>query len=580
MEHPSNREIAQALEELSLHSRFLGAHHPARAYRNAAASIVRVPVSVGALAMAGTATELRGIGASIQSRIVELCETGTIRRLEQLRQEAPPVRLLLTRLPGVGPKTAAAIWETLRPRTADDLMEMVDDGRLAAVRGVGPVTVDAVRLALHQLEEAPEELGEPLLRSHARRTVRDIETVLRTSIDGVLRVHDAGELARGCELVDVVDVVVVARDAEAAAAGVRDVLDHRGWRGVDEVATAGDRATTFGLDALSGAGLRIHVTDEAHAAVTCLSAIGPAEHAATVLELAGDAAQPSPASAAALYERAGLAWIAPELRDRPEAIDDARDAFARGERLPHLVRVEDLRGELHCHSTWSDGRADIATMARAAIERGLGHLAVTDHSWSLRIVNGLGPGDLAAQWREIEVVRAQLPEDFTLLQGIELEILPDGSLDFDADTLGRLDWVVASIHSRQRQDRDEITARMEQAMRSPFVDCIGHPTSRLLLRRAKTQLDTERLIELAAATGTCLEINSSADRLDLDSPTARRAAEAGVLLCINSDAHGADTLGIVEHGVAVARRAGLGPEQVINTRSWEEMRALQKRWRA
>lgn len=219
-------------------------------------------------------------------------------------------------------------------------------------------------------------------------------------------------------------------------------------------------------------------------------------------------------------------------------------------------------------------------MAEAAISRGYGHIVITDHSWSLRITNGLSSGDLAAQWRELEGVREGLSPPFYLLQGTEMEILPNGSLDYPVDVLRRLDWVVASIHSRQRQEPEEITRRMERALRTPYVDCIGHPTSRLLLRRPKTGLDTDRLIELAAETGTCLEVNASPDRLDLDAATAERAAQAGVLLCIDSDAHGPNTLGLVEHGVAIARHAGLRPEDVANTRPWPELRDLQKRWRA
>ncbi|MCW2949985.1 MAG: PHP-like protein, partial [Thermoleophilia bacterium] len=217
--------------------------------------------------------------------------------------------------------------------------------------------------------------------------------------------------------------------------------------------------------------------------------------------------------------------------------------------------------------------------AAGAIERGYGHTVITDHSHSLFITNGLNEAALAAQWREMEAVRATLPGGFELLQGTEMEILPDGSLDFSDAVLRRLDWVVASIHTKQRQSADEINARIEIAMRNPYVDCIGHPTCRLLLRRPKTALDSDRLIALAAETGTFLEINASPDRLDLDAETAERAAAAGVLLCIDSDAHGPNTFGLVEHGVAIARRAGLTAEQVLNTREWSAIRDMQKRWR-
>ncbi|MCW2956702.1 MAG: polymerase family protein, partial [Thermoleophilia bacterium] len=205
MEHPSNQQIADVLDQLAEHSQFVGARYPARAYWRAASTIAQLPVSVGALAMVGRATELRGVGRSIQSRIVELCETGTVAELERLREEAPAVRLLLGRLPGVGPKTARTIWETLRPASVEEFEEMVDDGRLGEVRGVGPATVDAVRAGLHDLDEEPERLAVQLLRSQARRATADVARVLEASVPGVLRVHEAGQLARGFELVDVLD---------------------------------------------------------------------------------------------------------------------------------------------------------------------------------------------------------------------------------------------------------------------------------------------------------------------------------------------------------------------------------------
>ncbi len=583
MEHPSNSQVALALDEMAAQLEFIGRRYPARAYRTAASSIRRMPMSVGALAMAGRAQDLRGIGRSIESRIVELCETGRISDLEKLRQQTPVALLVLRRMKGVSRPVADAIWNDLRLRTMEELEEALVDGRLREVRGVGPATEDRIRDALIQLETQPEEIAEPLLRSHAQRAARDLVMLLRSAVPNLERVHVTGELARGAELVEVLDVVVVARDSVAATRAVRDHLDDRGWHTVREDAPVADECLTFGLQAATGAGVRIHVTDREHEAHSVLFATGPAEHALQVLDRAGggNGGPPSAASHdpdrpdAAIYAAAGLAYVPPELRDRADVIERAA-----ANELPALVAVDDLHGDLHVHSTWSDGRASIADMARAAIERGYDHLAITDHSWSLRIVNGLSVGDLAAQWRELEQVRAELPDDFALLQGTEMEILPDGSLDYDDDTLARLDWVVASIHSRQRQPADEITRRIERAMRNPLVDCIGHPTSRLLLRRKPTELDVDRLIELAADTGTFLEINSSPDRLDLNAEQAERAAAAGVRIAIHSDAHGPETLRLVDHGVAIARRAGLTRDDVTNARPWRELRELQPRWRA
>lgn len=579
MEHPTNPQVAIALEELAEQLDFIGRRYPARAYRRAAASIRRLPVSVGALAMSGRTQELRGIGSSIEARIVELCQTGRIEDLERLRERTPVALLLLTRMPGVGRKVAEAIWEELHPRTLEELEELLVDGRLREVRGVGPVTEDAIRAALLQLETEPEEAAAPMLRTHARRAADDVVALLRGCVPDLLRVHVTGDLARGAELVEVLDLVVVADDAPVANSAVRAQLDGRGWHTVREDSPVADECMTFALRASTGAGVRIHVTDPANEARSVLHATGPDAHVQEVEALLAGADVPpregdEPADGPA-YRAAGIARVPPELRHRPDAIEAARSGS-----LPQLVRVEDLRGDLHVHSTWSDGRASILEMARAAVDRGYDHLCITDHSWSLRIVGGLAIGDLAEQWRELERIRPTLPDGFELLQGTEMEILPDGSLDYPDEVLERLDWVVASIHSRQRQPAEEITRRMERAMRNPLVDCIGHPTSRLLLRRRPTELDVDRLIELAAETGTFLEINASPDRLDLCSEQAASAARAGVGICIHSDAHGPETLGLVEHGVAIARRAGLTADQVANARPWRELRELQPRWRA
>ncbi|MCW2972147.1 MAG: hypothetical protein JWN72_420, partial [Thermoleophilia bacterium] len=535
-----------------------GARYPARAYRGAARTIRRLPASVGTLAMSGRATDLRGIGQSIQRRVIELCETGSIAELERMRERTPSTLMVLPRFRGVSRAKAERIFEQLELRTLDDLLEAVDDGRLLTVPGIGPATVEAIRDGLLTLETEPEELAEGMLRSHAQRAADDVRVVLAAGVPGVLRVHVGGQLARGFEVVDVLDLVVVAEDAPAATAVVRELLDDRGWYTSSEAPLIDDECLTFALQGSSGAGVRIHVADVAHEAEALLHGIGPRDFARAAL------AAPEP-----------LPWVPPELRDRPGILERARAGT-----LPQLVEVADLRGEMHCHSEWSDGRATVAEMAAGAIARGYGHVVITDHSHSLFITNGLNEAGLAAQWRELQAVRAELPSDFSLLQGTEMEILPDGSLDFTDDVMRRLDWVVASIHTRQRQSAEEINRRIERALRNPYVDCIGHPTSRLLLRRPKTALDTDRLIELAAETGTFLEINASPDRLDLDAETAERAAAAGVLLVIDSDAHGPNTLGLVEHGVAIARRAGLTAEQVLNTRSWAQIRELQKRWRA
>jgi DNA polymerase (family X) len=273
-----------------------------------------------------------------------------------------------------------------------------------------------------------------------------------------------------------------------------------------------------------------------------------------------------------VYERLGLPWIPPELRED-------RGELAKGFEVPRLVTVEDLRGDLHCHTTLSDGRSTLAEMARAAQARGYEYLAITDHSATHGFGDHVTPDELRRQIERVRTLDAEL-DGLRLLVGTETNILPDGRPDYDDDLLAELDWVVASVHTSFTMTEATMTARMVAAIEHPWIDAIGHPTGRKISRREPYRVDVDALIEAAARTGTMLEINGAPDRRDLDDVHARAAAEAGVLLLVDSDAHGAERLEHVRWGVATARRAWLGPQHVANTRSWEEFAGLRKRARA
>jgi DNA polymerase (family X) len=277
------------------------------------------------------------------------------------------------------------------------------------------------------------------------------------------------------------------------------------------------------------------------------------------------------ASEEEVYELLGMDWIPPELRENRGELDAAR---ARS--LPELIEVADIRGELHCHSTASDGRNTIEQMAEAARERGYSYIAITDHSASHGFGNDVQPDELRAQ---IEHIRSLQIEGITVLAGSEVNIHTDGSLDYDDDLLEELDWVVASMHTSFRISEKEMTARMVTAMEHPLVDAIGHPTGRLIGRREPYALDVEQVVDAAIRTGTFLEINANPNRRDLNEWNARLAAERGAMLVIDSDAHGIDTLLNSRYGVATARRAWIGPERVANTREWPELDRLRKRSR-
>lgn len=564
------------------------------AYQKAAAAIRDAPVAVARLAADGRTREVPGIGKAIAEKIDALLATETFPALERARREVPDGLLALTQVEGIGARTAQRVWRELDASSWEDVLEAARVGRLGQVSGIGPKTVRAV--LEHADAGAAHAAGAPqgLLRNDAVGLCEAVLHLLQDALGS--RVQDTlvtGELTRGVELPRAASLVLVGDDPHEllldACAALRDhgFADPDGDAGVpdDEGAAALPHAL---LLAANGAPVVLWASDTAQLPRTCLHAVGPAEHAAELLGSeqlleAGAAATPpggwaqirvlegEPLPDAALYAAAGRTYTAPELRDGL-----AGSSVASSE----LVRASQLVAELHCHSTWSDGRASILDMARAARDRGDTHIVIADHSAPYAMVNGLDGERLEQQAGEIALANGELGGEFTVLQGSEVEVQPDGSLGLPDEVLERLDWVVASLHVSQRQDAATIWARMERVLRNPLVDCIGHPSSRILHRRAPTALDLDRLTELAAETGTILEINADPRRLDLDAIHATGAIAAGVRLAINSDAHSARGLAVRDHGVAVARRAGARPADIVNTLTVEQLQAIRPRNRS
>ncbi|MCU0308299.1 MAG: DNA polymerase/3'-5' exonuclease PolX [Thermoleophilia bacterium] len=566
---PGNGEVAARLELMGDLLEIEGAvRHRVLAYRRGAARIRATPESVAALAVAGRAVELPDIGATLQDKVAELATTGTIGALDRLCSRVPPGLAEVARLPGLGPRRARALFEQAGVTGLDGLRRALAEGRLAGVEGIGPKTVAALEAELAARDAAPADALAPLGR--ALPAAERVAAALAAATGA--RVEVAGSLRRGADRVKDVDLAAASDDPEAV---------HRALAGlglVDEVLTEGPEKTAVRTHDGLRVELRTAPPDRFGNLLQHLT--GSRAHNVRLRELArrqgrsvsehgivdAEGRTATSPDEAGVYRELGLEWIPPELREDRGEIEQARDG-----RLPRLVEVGDLRGDLHTHSTWSDGTATIAEMAAAAAARGYDYLGVSDHSRSLAMAGGLDPDRLRRQWEEIARVQEGV-SGVRLLRASEVDILADGRLDFDDEVLAALDWVTASVHSAFRQPPERITARLLAAIEHPHVDAIGHPTGRMLGRREGYAFDVDRVLEAAARTGTCLEVNGQPARLDLDAALARRALEAGVRLIVSSDAHSTDALGFVRNGVLVARRAGARAEDVANTRQWPGLR--------
>jgi len=534
------------------------------AYRRAAARIRETGGSIAQLALDGKAKALPGIGKTIEGKIVQLVETGEIEALAKRKQTIPQGVVSFMRLPGLGPKTARRIWLELGVTTLDELEHAAKEQRLRALTGLGAKTEENV---LKALAERPEPAGptRTLLGVALPAVVAAVESLREHP--AAVEVSEAGSVRRRKETVRDLDIIATARDA-AALIGHFVTLPSV----VEVVARGGTKATV-----LSGDGLRFdlrvvppecygnllqHFTGSKEHNVAMREdavrrGLSISEYGVTEVE-SGEVL--THRDERALYELLGYQYVPPELRENAGELEAAREG-----RLPKLVELRDLKGDLHAHSTWSaDGKATIEEMALAARGRGYGYLAVTDHSHYLR------DGRLEQQAEEIAALNAR-SDLVRLLHGVEVNVRADGRLDLADEQLAALDWVVASIHAAF--DRSP-TERLVAAMENPNVDAIGHPTGRRIGRRTGSAIDAERLVAAALETGTALEINSQPDRLDLPDPLARLAGEAGVPVAVNSDAHRTEALGYVELGIGQARRAWLTRAQVLNTRTWAQVEKL------
>ena len=573
----TNAEIAAALEELGVLYELDGAvKYRVLAYGTAAKAIRESPVSVAELAAAGRATEIPGVGKTLAEKIDALLATGEIPAAVKLKAKFPPSLIEVTRVPGVGPKTARRLFDELGVATLDDLRAAADGERIREMKGLGPKAEKNVLAGLERLGEPGEGSGRVLL-SMARPIAEELARTLREH-PAADRVEVAGSARRWAETCKDIDLIATAEEPQALAEHLvaSPLVAAAGKPGPNGVRAQTQNGISVDLRIVAPqafGNLLQHFTGSAAHNVqlredAVARGLSVSEHGITEVE-SGKA--DLCANEEAVYERLGYAYIEPELREGRGELKAAREG-----KLPQLVSLDDVNGDLHAHTTLSDGRNTLEEMAEAGRERGYAYMAITDHSASH------GFGDHVTEerlWERIDEVADwnKGKRGFRLLAGSEVNIGLDGSLDYSEDVLAGLDWVIASVHTSFSISEKEMTARVLAAIENPYVDCIGHLTGRLIGRREPYGIDVEAVAGAAAANGTMIEINGNPNRRDLSEHHARLASEAGVTIVLNTDAHGVDTLNNMSYAVATARRAWLGPKDIANTRSWAEFKKLTKR---
>lgn len=574
---PSNLQIAAALDELADLYELDGAIiHRVLAYRAAAKAAREATVSVAALTRQGTVTSLPGIGKTLEEKIVALLDTGDIPAAVKLRAKYPAGLLDMTRLPGLGPKRARKLFDELGIDSLDALRAAAASQGLRDVKGFGAKFEASV---LSSLQAGIGDRPAQRVLLHRALTIGEQIVAALREHPAAERVELAGSARRQADSVKDLDIIATASDPGALARALGELELIESASAPNDNAARGRTHTGLPVDLRvvspdNFGNLLQHFTGSAaHNVALREAAVRRGLHVSEygILDDAtGETLRC--ADEEAVYERLGLIWPEPELREN-------RGELSPDFVAPQLVTVGDLRGDLHMHTHASDGRDTIKDMARAARARGYEYVAITDHSATHGFGNHVTPDELE---RQIERVAAanDAVEGVMVLVGTETNILPDGSPDYDDELLARLDWVIGSVHTSFGMPAADMTKRMVTAIEHPWIDAIGHPTGRKITSRRPYALDLDDVIAAAARTGTMLEINSAPDRRDLDDVNARAAAENGVLLLVDSDAHGADRLEHVRWGIATARRAWLTADNVANTRPWEQFAQLRKRARS
>jgi DNA polymerase (family X) len=531
---PDNATLAERLEALASLLDLSGASfYSVRAYRRAAELIRSTPADVAGLVRTGRVRELAGIGGSIETKLREVVETGRLAELEELEATVRPELVGLARLVGLAPQRLVEIGKTLGVSNADELREAAASKRLRQVAGIGPATEAKILAALERPRLEPR-------RGLTLNRALELTETTAERLGGIV----AGDVRRSCDLSHKLTVVVASDDPDGLIARFAELPE------IVSIAERG-RARALGVTT-DGVPLELVVTPPHELGAALVRATGSDDYVAALGEL------PAAADEHALYAKLGLSYLPPELREAPY----------RGS-TPALVEQSAIRGDLHMHTTWSDGKNSVLEMAEAAIALGYEYIAICDHTRSVRVVPGLDGDDVRRQGEEVAAANERLAP-FRVLRGIECDILNDGSLDLPDDVLSELDWVQASIHAGQRQSRDQLTKRTLAAVAHPAVRSISHPQGRILNHRPPNAVDLDVVYEACVATRTAVETNGLPDRIDLSAEHVRDAVRAGVAITCSTDAHSVRSLQYMRLSVATARRAWCTAADVLNTRPLQE----------
>jgi DNA polymerase (family X) len=566
----NNLEIALCFERISNLLEIKGENiYIVLAYRRAAESLRSLAEEAGTLRTQKRLNEIQGVGKALAAKIEELLDTGGLVYLKELESEIPPTLLQLLEVPEVGPKKAALFWKQGHITDLEDLEVTARTGNLRKLPGMGEKSESRILAGI----EAYHRRSNRMLLSHARSLAEPWLAWLRAQ-PGVKMAEAAGSLRRWKNTVGDIDLVAGASNG----AQIMEAFIQRAE--VGRIISQGENKSS--IEAAAGGKIQLWIQPPERYGTLLQFVTGSKEHNVRLRELAqkrgwslseqvltdASGRQVFCAGEEEVYQRLGLPWIAPELREDRGELQAALEG-----KLPDLIETTDLRTDLHTHSTWSDGLGTIREMAQTAVRNGLKVLAITDHTAGVAVANGLSLERLLGQRQEIEIVRQEMGRDLLLLQGAEVEIRADGTLDHPDEVLAQLDIVVASLHFSLTQPRSEITERLLGVIRNPNVDIIAHPTGRLLPNREGADLDWEVILPAAQAAGIALEINSNPNRLDLDEIRARQAAQLGIPLAIDSDAHSPAQLAQVIYGVSDARRAWVEPQQILSTWSTDRLQA-------
>ncbi|MBL8077845.1 MAG: DNA polymerase/3'-5' exonuclease PolX [Anaerolineales bacterium] len=538
------------------------------AYRKAAESLVAISREASDYWKEGKLREIPGVGKAIAEKIDELLTTGQLQFLENLKKEVHPDLAAWMKVPSLGPKKIAMISKTLNITALADLEAAAKDGKLRSLPGMGAKSETAILEGLVSLARRTGRIS----IGRAYPLANEIIATLK-KVKGVVDAQPAGSLRRMRSTVGDLDILVAAKDSAAVMEAFTTLPR------VSRVLGKGE--TKSSIEFSDGVRAQVWVHPPEKFGTALQYATGSKDHNVALRQLALEKGLSLSehsfaktkgkgeifcATEEEVYQKLGLQWIPPELREGRDEV-----ALAKANKLPKLIEVKDIKSNLHMHSTYSDGKLSMMDMAKAAIKRGLKVIVFSDHSVSLGVANGLSFEDHKKQAAEIKKIQKQLGDEILVLHSSEVEIKADGSLDYPDDFLASLDIVVASLHSSLRQPREKITERLLNAVNNPHVDIIGHPTGREIPDREGADLDMEAVLQAAAKSGVAMEINASPYRLDLDDMHARRAKELGVLISINTDAHSEADYDMLHYGVAIARRAGLTKDDVINTWSADKL---------